>query len=110
LPQPVTIVKRSGRFLCAADKEYYNVVDIEAGSLLPIFPLTQDPEHPVKPLIAVVSPGEFLVLSWTGANAFGVFVTGEGNPMRGTLEWMQYPLNIGRQLFAIPNILHLIIS
>lgn len=45
----------------------------------------------VKPSITVIGDNEFLILSWTGASTLGLFLTGEGDPVRGTLEWPSYP-------------------
>lgn len=45
----------------------------------------------------VVIPGEnqFLVTSYTGQNTMGVFLSGQGDPERGTMEWSEHPLSIG---------------
>jgi hypothetical protein len=32
-----------------------------------------------------------LILSWTGASTLGLFITGDGDPVRGTLEWPSHP-------------------
>lgn len=92
LPSGGTLAKRTGRSLCLADKEYYNMIDLEAASLFPVMPLSQAPDSgPVKPIITVISENEFLILSWTGASTLGVFITGDGDPVRGTLEWPSHP-------------------
>ncbi|KXN93199.1 Vacuolar protein sorting-associated protein 3, partial [Leucoagaricus sp. SymC.cos] len=86
--------RRTGHSLCYADNEYYNMVDLEQASLYQLLPLRQSEEPTpwhVKPLICVIGENEFLILSWTGASALGVFITGEGDPVRGTLEWGSYP-------------------
>ncbi len=69
------------------------MVDLAAASLLQLLPISQapDPTVVVKPLIAVISEKEFLILSWTGATTIGVFITGDGDPVRGTLEWPSHP-------------------
>lgn len=70
------------------------MVDLEQASLYQFLPLRQSPDptpFDVKPIITVIGENEFLILSWTGAGAMGVFVTGEGDPVRGTLEWAGYP-------------------
>ncbi|KII87649.1 hypothetical protein PLICRDRAFT_92587 [Plicaturopsis crispa FD-325 SS-3] len=94
LPQVVSLARRTGRYLCVADAEFYNVVDLEAASLVPLLPLSQAPDTKVKPSITVVSENEFLILSWTGASTLGVFITGDGDPVRGTLEWPSHPLAV----------------
>ena len=105
LPGRIRLAKRSGRFLCIADDENYNMIDLETASFLPLLPVSQaPPEEPspgapqtpaVKPFILVISDSEFLILSWTGASTLGLFITGEGEPVRGTLEWAQHPISVG---------------
>ncbi|KAG6875789.1 hypothetical protein C0992_002301, partial [Termitomyces sp. T32_za158] len=91
--QGVSLACRLGHRLCTADKEFYNMVDLEAASLIPIIPISQAPDSDVsiKPSITVVSDNEFLILSWTGTTTIGLFITGEGDPVRGTLEWPCHP-------------------
>ncbi|KAF8637927.1 hypothetical protein AX17_002548 [Amanita inopinata Kibby_2008] len=94
LPQGAILAKRIGHSLCVADSVHYNIVDLEQASLFPILPLSQavDPTpFTIKPSITVVGDSDFLILSWTGASTLGVFITGEGDPVRGTLEWPSYP-------------------
>ncbi|GLB42247.1 putative CNH domain containing protein [Lyophyllum shimeji] len=93
LPQGASIARRIGRALCIADKDNYNMVDLEGASLFPIIPLSQaqDSSVYVKPSITVVGENEFLILSWTGASTIGLFLTGDGDPVRGTLEWPSHP-------------------
>jgi hypothetical protein len=45
-------------------------------------------------MIQVVSDGEFLILSWTGAGTMGVFINLNGDPVRGTLQWPSHPLSV----------------
>jgi len=88
------VAKRVGKSLCIADKTIYHMVDLHAMSIFQLLPVSQavDPvSFEVKPSITVISPNEFLILSWTGASTLGVFVTGEGDPVRGTLEWSSHP-------------------
>ena len=69
------------------------MVDLAAASLFQLLPISQapDPTVVVKPSITVISENEFLILSWTGASTLGVFITGDGDPVRGTLEWPSHP-------------------
>lgn len=69
------------------------MIDLEIASLFPLLPLSQAPEPApyVKPSITVVGDNEFLILSWTGTSTLGVFITGDGDPVRGTLEWPSHP-------------------
>jgi len=89
----VTLARRTGRSLCIADREHYNIVDLDLASLFPILPLSQAFEPTmfvVKPSITVISANEFLILSWTGASTLGLFITADGDPVRGTLEWSSH--------------------
>ena len=91
------MARRTGSHLCVADQDNYNLIDLDAGLLFPVLPLSQDPSSPpVKPSITVIGENEFLVLSWTGASTLGVFITGEGDPVRGTLEWPTHPKHVGK--------------
>lgn len=47
----------------------------------------------------VVIPGEdeFLVTSYTGVGTMGVFLNGQGDPVRGTMEWDDHPISIGER-------------
>ena len=97
LPQGGTLAKRIGHSLCIADNVHYNIINLDEASLFPILPLSQaiDPTpFPIKPSITVIGDSEFLILSWTGASTIGVFITGEGDPVRGTLEWPSYPESV----------------
>ncbi|OCH89285.1 hypothetical protein OBBRIDRAFT_732893 [Obba rivulosa] len=95
LPSGGILARRTGRHLCIADRENYNVIDLEAASFFPILPVSQAGDGIlVKPSITVVSDNEFLILSWNGASTLGVFITGDGDPVRGTLEWPSHPVAV----------------
>ncbi|KAF8629820.1 hypothetical protein AX15_003265 [Amanita polypyramis BW_CC] len=96
LPQGGVLAKRIGHSLCIADTVHYNIVDLEQASLFPILPLSQaiDPTPLVKPSITIIGDSELLIISWTGVSALGVFITGEGDPVRGTLDWPSYPESV----------------
>jgi hypothetical protein len=103
----VTLARRTGRSLCIADKEHYNIVDLEMASLFPILPLSQAFEPTmfvVKPSITVISANEFLILSWTGTSTLGLFITSDGDPVRGTLEWPSHPEALCMSIF-VPSLL-----
>ncbi|KAK7044627.1 CNH domain-containing protein [Favolaschia claudopus] len=98
LPNGATVARRSGHFLCIADNEFYNVVDLLNASLTQLMPISQAPpdeRFPGPPGICITSStpteAEFLILSWTGATTMGIFITGSGDPVRGTLEWPAHP-------------------
>ncbi|KAJ7792918.1 hypothetical protein B0H14DRAFT_3094085 [Mycena olivaceomarginata] len=96
LQNGATLARRSGQYLCIADREQYNVIDLANAQLTPLMPLSQAPPEeafPGPPGICITgdTPAEFLILSWTGASTLGVFVSGAGDPVRGTLEWPAHP-------------------
>ncbi|KAF9225922.1 hypothetical protein BS17DRAFT_777879 [Gyrodon lividus] len=90
------LARRTGQYLCIADSQYYHIINLQSAQMFPLLPLNQalDDPKPVKPFIIVVGEDEFLMLSWTGASTLGVFLTGEGDPVRGTLEWPSHPLSV----------------
>ncbi|KAF9010239.1 hypothetical protein BDQ17DRAFT_1009842 [Cyathus striatus] len=97
LPSGASLARRAGHALCIADQDFYNMVDLEGTLLFQLLPLNQAPGSipvPIKPHIVVIGPNEFLILSWTGTNTLGLFITGNGDPVRGTLEWPAHPDSI----------------
>ncbi|KAH0835954.1 hypothetical protein J3R83DRAFT_9880 [Lanmaoa asiatica] len=94
--QGAQLARRAGQYLCVADSQYYNIIDLHSAQMFPVLPVNQalDDATSVKPFIVNVSGNEFLLLSWTGASTLGVFITGEGDPVRGTLEWPSHPLSV----------------
>ncbi|KAJ7078094.1 hypothetical protein C8R44DRAFT_825659 [Mycena epipterygia] len=96
LPNGAVLARRSGHCLCIADKTQYSIVDLANASLTPLMPLSQAFDagpFPGPPGICITGddPPEFLILSWTGASTLGVFISGAGDPVRGTLEWPAHP-------------------
>jgi hypothetical protein len=87
--------QRSGRHLCVATAEMYSVIDLVTAQMFELLPVTQveGTAGAIKPHIIVISPSEFLLLSWTGGSTLGLFITGEGDPVRGTLEWPAHPVS-----------------
>ncbi|EPS98234.1 hypothetical protein FOMPIDRAFT_1126867 [Fomitopsis schrenkii] len=95
LPSGGFFARRTGKWLCVANKEYYNVIDLETATMIPVLPVSQAQDGlTIKPSITVISDNEFLIVSWTGASSLGLFVTGDGEPVRGTLEWPAHPDSI----------------
>ncbi|KAG9313500.1 hypothetical protein JVU11DRAFT_5826 [Chiua virens] len=101
------LARRAGQYLCVADDENYNLINLQNAQMFPVLPVSQamDDPTPVKPFIVFVGGNEFLLLSWTGGSTLGVFVTGEGDPVRGTLEWPSHPLSV---CLDYPNIVTLL--
>ena len=75
------------KYLCVADNEEHD----RPLRGLALLPSSQVPDVTMKPTISVISENEFLILSWIGASPLGVFTSGDGDPVRGTLEWPSYP-------------------
>jgi len=97
LPSGASFAKRSGSTLCIADRENYCVVDLEKAVSIPLIPISQamDPTPiPIAPHILVCPHNEYLVLSWTGTGTIGVFITDDGMPTRGTLQFDSHPDSI----------------
>ncbi|KAG2343004.1 hypothetical protein BDR05DRAFT_963384 [Suillus weaverae] len=88
--------QRSGRHLCVATADIYSVIDLATAQMFELLPVTQveGTAGTIKPHILVISPSEFLLLSWTGGSTLGLFITGEGDPVRGTLEWPAHPVSV----------------
>ena len=107
LPQSATLARRIGWSLCIADQTNYNLVDLELASLFPILPLSQAEEPAsfvVKLSITVRGPNEFLILSWTGTSTLGLFITADGDPVRGTLQWPSHPRAICQFVLSISGL------
>jgi hypothetical protein len=92
------------RSLCVADLTEYSIVDLTSATLLPLLPISQDPQDqegsPIinpnqKPAIAAIGENEFLVASHTGTSTLGVFVRETGEPCRGTVEWASNVRSVG---------------
>ncbi|KAI0029229.1 hypothetical protein K488DRAFT_56835 [Vararia minispora EC-137] len=98
LPSGAFLARRSGEYLCIADRQQYAIVNLRTASLIPLMPISQaPPDAPgplIRPVITVVSETEFLILSWNGASTMGLFITGEGDPVRGTLEFPAHPVSV----------------
>jgi len=86
--------RRTGPLLCVADKDNFNLLDLKRGSLLPVMPLSHAGGIPAKPLITVIGSDEFLILSNLDDRGLAVFISGSGDPVRGTFEYSKYPVAV----------------
>ncbi|KAG8917630.1 hypothetical protein FRC01_002324, partial [Tulasnella sp. 417] len=96
-PNGATKACLSGPHLCLADPKSYWIINVDVGEALELMEWSQDqslPPRHVKPLIIVSDPSEFMLAIWTGNGALGFFMTGNGDPTRGTLDYPQHPLSI----------------
>ncbi|KAI9279180.1 hypothetical protein BY458DRAFT_64390 [Sporodiniella umbellata] len=93
--------------LCLADHQSYKLINLSLSSLTP---LTQTPQMPsasanlilgsqliARPLVAVVKKDEFLIVdggSGLNQQTIGICLNANGDPVRGTLQWSNYPKSI----------------
>ncbi|KAK0458912.1 uncharacterized protein EV420DRAFT_1620557 [Desarmillaria tabescens] len=97
LPEGASLARRTGQSLCIAGKTQYQIVDLQNASMFGIIPICQVPDPsqlPIKPSITVIDTNEYLILSYTGMSTLGLFITSNGDPVRGTLEWSQHPKSV----------------
>ena len=97
--------RRAGRYLCAADTENYDMIDLVAATSFPLLPFNQVPDatNQTKPSVTPISDEEFLITSNMGVSAMGVFITGNGDPVRGTLGWTTYPESLCKFCVIFPD-------
>ncbi|OXG40487.1 hypothetical protein C360_00255 [Cryptococcus neoformans Bt15] len=80
------------------------VVDLSDASLTEVLPVSQVPplegeggegkEAVNANIVVIPDEKEFLVTSYTGTSTMGVFLNGQGDPVRGTIAWTSHPLSI----------------
>ena len=87
-----------GPLLCIADRENFNILDLRKGTLLPVMPLSPAGKAPVKPIITAIGSNEFLIVSTMEDRGFAVFISGSGDPIRGTFEYSNYPVAVCESL------------
>ena len=98
------MVCQRGPIACVANAERYDLMDLDKGERIPLFPIMQNAdiseedgggEMPEKlpPLMVSVGEEDFLVTTGTTVNdpAIGLFVDLNGDPVRGTLMFSSYP-------------------
>lgn len=102
LPTAPTSHALTHTYLCAAipSSGTYSLIDLSDASLTEVLPISQvDAESldwdPVPNVAVIPGADEFLVTSYTGVGTMGVFLNGQGDPVRGTMEWEEHPLSIG---------------
>ncbi|KAG1471819.1 hypothetical protein G6F56_001908 [Rhizopus delemar] len=98
---------RYGHMLCLADNQTYKLINLNQSSLTPLIRTPQIPTTSstlllgsqliAKPLVAVVKKDEFLIVdggNGSGNQTIGLFVHANGDPIRGTLQWSNYPKSL----------------
>ncbi|KAJ1974953.1 hypothetical protein H4R34_004520 [Dimargaris verticillata] len=96
---------------CLADDEMYQLVNLRhPKEALPLIPTpTTSPSAPnssAQPWIVAIQANEFLIVTTSGVDrsALGMFITGRGDAVRGTLHFTSYPRAVG---YADPYIVTL---
>ncbi|GAN02424.1 transforming growth factor-beta receptor-associated protein 1 isoform X1 [Mucor ambiguus] len=95
---------RHSRILCLADAQNYKLINLQQSSVTLLIPTPQVPvtsptllgsgtQLVPRPLVAVVRKDEFLVVSGSSSDnqTIGIFVNANGDAIRGTLQWTNYP-------------------
>lgn len=57
-------------------------------------PLSHAGEPPAKPIITVIGSNELLIVSILEGRGLAVFISGSGDPVRGTFEYSSYPVAV----------------
>ncbi|KAF9173570.1 transforming growth factor, beta receptor associated protein 1 [Mortierella sp. AD010] len=98
LPNGALVVTRWDNIVCVADGNDFNLIDTRVGRMIPVLPVVQSAPSGsnstvLKPVCIPIAGDEFLLASATssGQTAIGIFCTGSGEPVRGTLQWSSYP-------------------
>ncbi|CED83238.1 Vacuolar assembly/sorting proteins VPS39/VAM6/VPS3 [Phaffia rhodozyma] len=102
IPEPAVLTRYYSPTLCQADSTNYSLVSINESTSLPILPLCQASAEGLafkpKPNIAIVQEDEFLMTSLINSNnlgaTIGLFVNGNGDPVRGAIEWDGSPRSL----------------
>lgn len=88
--------------MCVADANDFKLIDLRVGRMIPVLPVVQSASagssaQVLKPVCIAIGENEFLLASATssGQTAIGIFCSGSGEPVRGTLQWSSYPRSLG---------------
>lgn len=97
------VVCQRGAIACVANAERYDLMDLERGERIPLFPISQNaafsedegtaPGASLPPLMVSVGEQDFLVTTGMTLKdpALGLFVNLEGDAVRGNLVFSTYP-------------------
>ncbi|KAI1315748.1 transforming growth factor, beta receptor associated protein 1 [Mortierella claussenii] len=98
LPNGGLVVTRWKNVVCVADASGFKLIDTRVGRMIPVLPVVQSVSpgshaQVLKPVCIPIAENEFLLASATssGQTAIGIFCSGSGEPVRGTLQWSSYP-------------------
>ncbi|KAG0350422.1 transforming growth factor, beta receptor associated protein 1 [Podila minutissima] len=102
LPNGALVVARWKNYICVADANDFKLIDSRIGRMIPVLPVVQSASsgnsaQVIKPVCVAIAENEFLLASATssGQTAIGIFCSGSGDPVRGTLQWSSYPRALG---------------
>ncbi|KAG0234666.1 transforming growth factor, beta receptor associated protein 1 [Actinomortierella wolfii] len=103
LPNGSLSTIRWGSHVCFADSQDFGLIDVRAGRMISVLPVSQGRSGTghhagvVKPVCAAIGENEFLMASATGSGqtTIGIFCSASGDPVRGTLQWSSYPRMLG---------------
>ncbi|KAF9388781.1 transforming growth factor, beta receptor associated protein 1 [Podila verticillata] len=102
LPNGALVVTRWKNYICVADANDFKLIDNRVGRMIPVLPVVQSASsgnsaQVIKPVCVAIAENEFLLASATssGQTAIGIFCSGNGDPVRGTLQWSSYPRALG---------------
>ncbi len=86
-------LSQAGKYICFADLKEYRILNFDNEYTCTLFPYDFKEFSPIT--IATV-PGEFLLATRTSQGVgIGLFVSLNGDPVRGTLEWPSMPQSLG---------------
>lgn len=77
--------------------------------MLPVMPLSHAGGAPARPIITAIGSNEFLIVSALDGRGLAVFISGRGDPVRGTFEYSNYPVVVcesflsGWRLRSLPS-------
>ncbi|KAI7897305.1 vacuolar sorting protein 39 domain 2-domain-containing protein [Mucor mucedo] len=100
LPDGALTLTRHSKIICLADSQIYKLINLQQSFVTELIPTPQVSVTPTlllgsgtqpRPLVAVVKQDEFLLVSGNEEGQIGLFINGNGDPIRGTLQWSSYP-------------------
>ncbi|GJJ69717.1 vacuolar protein sorting-associated protein 3 [Entomortierella parvispora] len=96
------VATRWKHIVCVADANDFKLIDLRVGRMMPILPVVQSAStgsntQVLKPACIAIGENEFLLATAasSGQTAMGIFCSGSGEPVRGTLQWSSYPRSLG---------------
>lgn len=97
LPDGAITACQYGPYVCAADNHQYKLINLHEKRMIPLMPYTNGGSEPFNPIITIISEKEFLLAlpPYSGQMIIGQFMSFGGEPVRGTLEWQNFPRAIG---------------